>query len=336
MTGDSRQFLRRVVQSGIVPVADLESWLGTRPELLTLPPQDLARELVRTGWLTRFQAQQVLAGRQNSLILGGYEILAPIARGGMALVLLAQARQSRQLVTLKLLPRSQASTGKCARLQHEAAILQSLQMDGIPRFLEAGSARGASYLAMEYIRGQNLHRIVRDRGPLAWPEACRIFAHVARIMAHLHGQGIVHRDLKPANILCEVSGKVYVIDFGLALYKGREPLEGNARRIVGTWDYVAPEQTYDSRHVTAAADAYSLGASLFFALTGQAPFAVADRLQKIELHRHWQPPSPGVFLTSLPVQLNRLIEMLMAKDPQSRLQDLSSVARELQRLSQAS
>jgi serine/threonine protein kinase len=185
-----------------------------------------------------------------------------------------------------------------------------------------GVHQGVYYIAMEYIPGKSLYRIVADEGPLKVPRAARLFAEIASALDHAHHQGLVHRDLKPSNVLITPNDHAKLLDLGLAIMKGelgthREILGGQGY-VVGTMDYIAPEQTQNAAQVDGRSDLYSLGCTLYYALTGQPPFPGGTPLDKIQRQRNDQPTPIPHLNADVPPAFIGLMRRLMSKKPQDR------------------
>ena len=167
--------------------------------------------------------------------------------------------------------------------------------------------------------GKTLRQVVNEHGPLRFGEAARIFADVAAGLAHVHDRGLVHRDVKPANVMVRPDGRAVILDLGLAFAPG-EPLPadpaiaGGKGYVVGTMDYLAPEQARHATEVGPSADLYGLGCMLYYALTGALPFPAEGTKQKVRRHRH--DPPPGV--ANVPPEIANLVQSLMAKSPEDR------------------
>jgi eukaryotic-like serine/threonine-protein kinase len=197
---------------------------------------------------------------------------------------------------------------------------------------ESGICQHVYYLAMEYIPGKNLSRIVAEEGPLRVPRAARLMAEVASGLEHAHNQGLIHRDLKPSNIMVTPNDHAKVLDLGLALMQGEradQNVVGGQGYIVGTMDYIAPEQTTDSTGVDCRADIYSLGCTLYFALTGQPPFPGGTSRDKVRRHRGEQPASLFELASSTPAGFVDLVQRMMAKAPDDRPPSAAAVEEEL-------
>src|SRR5262249_39289467 len=214
-------------------------------------PQALADHLVQTGKLTRFQAGKLLRGFWQGLVLGPFQLLAPVGKGGMGTVFLVRDKRSDQLVALKILPPRVAREEErmLARFRREMSLSQRIAHPHLCWTYEVGECRGVHYLAMEYIPGRTLSRLVSEDGPLPLQRAARLMAEVALALEHAHEEGIIHRDLKPSNIMITPRDHAKVLDLGLALEhgeRGEATVVGGQGYIVGTMDYISPEQTYDA------------------------------------------------------------------------------------------
>jgi serine/threonine protein kinase len=303
---------------------------GTKTPPPPLTARGLADALIRSGDLTHYQAEKLLRGRWQGLAVGPYRILAPLGRGGMGTVYLARDSRLAEelgddvLVALKVLPPRIAKEERMLlRFRREMEIGKRVSHPNIARTLASGEADGVNYIAMEYVPGKTLQWHVAMGGRRAVGEAARVFADVAAGLAYLHEQGIIHRDLKPANIIITPDGRTKILDLGLALVPG-EPVPDDPRvlggkgYILGTMDYIAPEQARNAMDVSPRTDLYALGCSLYFALSGTPPFPGGTSLEKIRRQRNIPPPPLEDMNTKVPSGLNRLVERLMAKNPEER------------------
>ncbi len=197
---------------------------------------------------------------------------------------------------------------------------------------ESGLSHGVYYLALEYIPGKNLALVVTHGGPLHVPRAARLMAEVASGLEHAHNQGLIHRDLKPSNIMVTPNDHAKVLDLGLALMQGEEAelsVIGGQGYIVGTMDYIAPEQTTDSTNVDRRADIYSLGCTLYYTLTGQPPFPGGSSRDKVMRHRNEEPAPLRSLAPDVPRGFEQFIQRMMAKDPAQRPPSAAAVEDEL-------
>jgi serine/threonine protein kinase len=327
-------FLKTVLKSRLLDREQLQEALRDVPKSQREDARALADHLVRKGKLSRFQANKLLRGSGKGLLLGHYQVLAPIGRGGMSTVYLARDDRSGELVALKMLTPSRWRDRErlLARFQREMEMSQRVSHPHLAWTHESGLCLGVYFIAMEYIPGKNLARIVAESGPLAAPRAARLMAEVASGLEHAHNQGLIHRDLKPSNIMITPNDRAKVLDLGLALMEGEEQDEsvvGGQGYIVGTMDYIAPEQTTDSAAVDCRADIYSLGCTLYYTLSAQLPFPGGSSRDKVRRHRSEMPIPLVQLAPSVPSGFADLIGRMMAKDPADRPPSAAAVEEEL-------
>lgn len=328
-------FLMTVLRSGLLNRDQLQDALRDVPREDRSDPATLANYLVKVGKVTRFQASMLLEGVSQGLLFGPYQVLAPLGRGGMGIVYLARDSRNQHLLALKVLPakRAREEDRLLARFRREMDLNQRVSHPHLARFYEAGVKQGVHYIAMEYIPGQSLHRLVSDEGPLEVPRAARLFAEVTLGLEHAHSRDLVHRDLKPSNLMITPNDHAKVLDLGLAIIQGEVPedrtIVGGQGYVVGTMDYLAPEQAGDVTQVDPRSDVYSLGCTLYFALTGQPPFPGGTALQKIKRHMNEEPIPVTELNPAVPPGFAALVQKMMAKDPQDRFVSAVAVCNEL-------
>ncbi len=293
-------------------------------------PRALAKELVQRGWLTPWQVNQLFLRRAGELRLGPYLLLDRLGEGGMGTVYKARHSVMRRLVALKVIRRDRlAGRDSVRRFYREVRAVARLAHPNIVLAYDAAEVDGTHILVMEYVDGSDLARLVRRQGALPVAQACDYVRQAALGLQHAHEQGLVHRDVKPANLLLAQAGggagMVKVLDLGLARLQlaageqtgGELTAEGS---VMGTPDYMAPEQGQQSHDVDIRADVYSLGCTLYFLLTGQVPFPGGTLAQKLIRHYRDQPaPVEGV-RPDVPAALGEVLRKLMAKRPEERYQ----------------
>lgn len=277
-------------------------------------------------------------------VLGSYEVLERLGEGGIGVVYKARHLRLQRLVAIKLL-RAERSSDALAdvRFRREIQVIGQLQHPNIVSATDAGEVNGAHFLVMELLEGQDLHQLVRARGPLPIYEACGLIRQAAFGLQHAHEQGLIHRDIKPSNLMLTKQGVVKILDLGLArLNPTMDELAttqelGDATVsgvIVGTIDYMAPEQFKDRHKIDGRADLYSLGCTLYFLLTGRAPFrdAGSSLLQRLAAHDSQPIPSVRQIRSDSPPALDQLMLRLLAKLPADRCASAAAVAAELESL----
>lgn len=284
---------------------------------------------VRKRELTKFQSRELLAGRSR-FHLGPYVVFDELGRGGMGQVFKAEHLFMGRHVAIKVLPRAKATPESEAAFQREMRILGRLQHENIVQALDAGYDAMVYYLVTELVSGLDLRKQVVKYGPLSDLAAASVIAQAAQGLAYAHAQGIVHRDVKPGNLLVRKDGRVKVLDLGLA---GSMLEEESMRlgRVVGTMDYIAPEQIRSADTVGPTADIYALGCTLYYAVTGQVPFPGGTRREKMQRHLSMPPVPVRELAARLSPEFCRVIEAMMAKDPAERIASAGEVAERLRR-----
>ncbi|MBX7103202.1 MAG: serine/threonine protein kinase [Gemmataceae bacterium] len=290
----------------------------------------LAAAFVRQGKLTTFQARKLLAGISKGMVVGPYRILAPIGKGGMGKVYLARDSRGGQPVALKVLPPHWAREEErlLVRFRREMQLHDGLDHAHLARAYEAGVAGNVHYIALEYVPGRTLARTVQTGGPLAPAIAARVFSEAADGLSHAHATGLIHRDIKPSNLMITPAGHAKILDLGLALREGEggdATVIGGKGYVVGTMDYISPEQTRNAQQVDARSDLYSLGATLFYSLTGRPPFPGGTSIEKIRRQRQEAPPRIEEYNLDVPEPLADLIDELLSKDPDKRPDSAATV-----------
>ena len=279
--------------------------------------QAVADVLVERGTLTRFQATQMLAGRRK-LTLGQYRILDVLGQGGMGQVFRAEHAMMGREVAVKVLPRAKSTPDTEAAFQREIRMLGRLDHPNLVRALDAGHDGKVFYLVTELVEGVDLRKQVLKYGTLDEVAAAAVVSQVARGLAYAHVEGLVHRDVKPGNILVTPAGRAKLLDVGLA----GSVLESESTRlgrVVGTMDYMAPEQIRSPDTVGPAADVYGLGCTLYFVLAGQVPFPGGTRQDKAR-RQLTEPPAPiQKFAPGVSDAFCRVVEAMMDKDPVQRI-----------------
>jgi response regulator RpfG family c-di-GMP phosphodiesterase len=295
--------------------------------------EDLVAKLVRLHLLTQFQSAAILDGSGADLILGNYRILDMLGQGGMGTVYRAEHLQLRRQVALKLVTRVvEANPRLLHRFYSEARAVARLNHPNITTCFDAGRAQRSTpgepprdYFVMELISGQDLYGLVADKGPLPPHRACHIFRQIADALAEAHRHDLVHRDIKPSNIIITPDWQAKVLDFGLARVPNKNMTE--AGTLLGTVGYMAPEQARDPHGVDARADLWSLGATLYWALTGKEPYPESGNTVR-DLHRRFTttPDPVRVVRPEVPGELSELVGRLMENDRERRYPSARVVA----------
>lgn len=329
-------FLRKVLKSGLLDREQLQTSLRTLPKERREEVGALADHLIRAGKMTRFQVHKLLQGITAGLVLGTYHLLVPLGRGGMGTVYLALNTRTQAHVALKILPPKIARTEErlLARFKREMELSKKIEHPHLARAVDADVFQNVHYIAMEYIPGLTLYRLVASQGPLPVARAAHLFSEVASALAQAHGQGVIHRDMKPSNIMVTPHDHAKVLDLGLAFTEGEvvDDIEvvGGKGYIVGSIDYMAPEQTRDPTGIDNRADLYALGCCMYFALTGKPPFPEGTIYEKVRAHRHQAPEPICTKNPQVPDAFAAIVHKLLAKSPADRFTTAVEVQRALE------
>lgn len=286
----------------------------------------MATELLRRKLVTVFQAKYLLKGRGPELILGPYLLQDKLGEGGMGRVYKAlHMRLGRETAVKVIRKEKLAKTSVVQRFRQEIRAASQLSHPNIVLALDADEVNGIHYFAMEYIEGVDLGRLVQEKGPLPVIVACDYIRQVAAALQHAWEQGLVHRDVKPSNILVTPKGKVKLLDLGLAHLATLSQSDQETRItqegiVLGTPDFVAPEQWQNPLTVSCQADVYSLGGTLYFLLSGRVPFEGESAAEKLVRHVTMPPPSVRTVRPDIPEELDSYIRWMMAKKPEDRPQ----------------
>ncbi len=307
--------------------AEAEQLAGRLPEA-----KALARELIQRGWLTPFQVNQLFLGRGNELTLKGFQLLERVGEGGMGQVFKARQINFRRIVALKVIRKERLTHPDAVRrFYREIQAAAKLDHPNVVQAFDADCEGETHFFAMEYVQGKNLTQLVKEKGPLPVLEACSYIRQAALGLQHAHERGLVHRDIKPANLLVTNAGQVVkVLDMGLARPQvesddGASTLtqEGS---VMGTPDYIAPEQARDAHQADIRADLYSLGCTMYYLLTGQVPFPGGTLTEKLLKHQMDEPTPVCLVRPDAPPAVEEVVQVLMAKRPEDRFQTPGQLA----------
>jgi eukaryotic-like serine/threonine-protein kinase len=308
-------------------VAELRAAGGVTTEA-AITDRQLADKLMEMGRLNIYQTTQLLAGLW-SLKLGPYCILDEIGRGGMGEVYKAEHEIMGRIVALKVLPKIKSTPAAIASFRREIRAQAKLDHKHLVRAFDAGHDRGVYFLATEFVPGMDLRKYVRARGPLGMREAATIISQAADGLQHAHQMGLVHRDVKPGNLLVTPEGHTKVSDLGLAGWLTEDGPEFLSGKIVGTADYLPPEQVVTPGVVTPLGDIYSLGCTLYYAVTGKVPYPGGTTAEKAHRHCNDTPITPRRFNATLSEEFIEAISEMMNKDPQQRIRSAADVVQRL-------
>jgi eukaryotic-like serine/threonine-protein kinase len=330
------EFLDLVQKSAVVEDKRFSAYVEKLRAGGSLPssPRQIAELLLRDGILTNFQAEQILQGKWKRFTIGKYKVLERLGAGGMGSVYLCEHKLMRRRVAVKVLPTAKAEDpSSLERFYREARAVAALDHPNIVRAYDIDEDNKLHFLVMEHVDGASLQEIIKKNGPMDVVRACHYIRQAALGLQHAHETAnIVHRDIKPGNILVDRSGIVKVLDMGLARFFNDEEdilTKKYDENVLGTADYLAPEQATDSHAVDIRADIYSLGATFYFCLTARTPFQEGTVAQKLIWHQTRLPKPIRSFRPEVPDGVIALIDKSMAKDAAARFQSPLEMAEAL-------
>jgi serine/threonine protein kinase len=327
---------RSALASGLLSQQQLDDVLAeltaSRPDAVggaarSAPPtsqqvteEQLGQRLVDMGYLNRWQVEQLKEGR-TKFTLGPYRIVNAIGHGGMGHVFKAEHKLLGRVEAIKVLPKHKSSPEAIAAFQREIRAQAQLDHPNLVRVSFADYEGDTYFLVTEYVPGTDLRRLVRRNGPLPFSIAATIISQAAEGLHYAHRRGLVHRDVKPGNLLVTPDGHTKITDLGLAWYLLDDPemrASGKSHSLVGTADYLAPESIRHPDKILPVSDIYSLGCTLYYAVTGKVPFPGGTTSDKIRRHLDETPLNPLHFNPDLPEAFCDAIAAMMDKNPDRR------------------
>ncbi|TWT98839.1 serine/threonine protein kinase [Neorhodopirellula pilleata] len=288
----------------------------------------IAKILIRDKVLTEYQAQQLRAGR-TKLTLGPYIVTEFLGQGGMGQVFGGVHEIMGRHCAIKVLPLEKSDDLARESFHREIRLQASLDCPYLVRAFDAGREGSVHFLVTEYVPGTDLRRLVKENGPLSVQQAASIIAQAAAGLAYAHESGLIHRDIKPANILVTPEGHAKVADVGLAALAFGGDDDPRAGKVVGTADYLSPEQIRTPHLVGPQSDLYSLGCTLYYCITGKVPFPGGDSRSKCRRHLSQAPWDPRKFTPDLPTEFVDILADMMEKDTRKRVQSATEVVQRL-------
>ncbi|MBC7820531.1 MAG: serine/threonine protein kinase, partial [Planctomycetaceae bacterium] len=340
----------RLAASGLLSVGEIATLLAGVPGVRPETPEQFIQTLLTRGALTAYQAECILGGRIEHLVLGNYVVLDKLGQGGMGLVLKARHRRMDRIVALKLLSPDAIRTPTTAeRFQREARAAAKLAHPNIVTAFDADEHHGAHFLVMEYVEGRDLSSLVKEHGPLTVATAIDCILQAAVGLEYAHRNGVVHRDIKPGNLMVCCSAfrrsdemappeggttNVKILDMGLASIEGVPGAAVDHQltstgAVLGTIDYMSPEQALDTKQADARSDIYSLGCTLFYLLTSQTPYSGDTVMKRLLAHRDRPIPDLTAVRRDVPSDLHAVFSKMVAKQPEDRFQTMTDVVRTL-------
>ena len=327
-------FLSQLSDSGILSDQKLRAAEHKKSE--HQDGESLAREMIKSGHLTKYQAEQILSGKGKNLSMGQYVLLEKLGAGGMGQVYKAYHPGMERLVAIKvILGKGNTDTETVKRFEREIKAAAKLAHPNIITVYDAGNADGRHFMAMELVKGQDLAEIISQKGVFGTRDTVDYITQAAKGLKFAHANGVIHRDIKPGNLILDSDGVLKIVDMGLAKIHSKENdetlsmLTGNAA-IMGTVDFMSPEQSLSTKNVDGRADIYSLGATLYYMLTGNVMYPGKTAMVKLMAHRKSLIPSLRASRPDISENLDAVYSKMVAKDLNDRYQNMSELISDLE------
>jgi eukaryotic-like serine/threonine-protein kinase len=324
-------FVKLIRKSGMVDDPKLEAYLHKHRSHLPTDVKKLAGSMVKDSLLTYFQAEQFMLGKWRGFTIGKYRLLERIGFGGMGQVFLCEHMYMKRRVAIKVLPPAKAAEpAALGRFYREARAAAALDHPNIVRTHDIDQDGNLHFLVMEYVDGSSMLDIIKQTKRMDVLRACHYIWQSSQGLDHAYRVGVIHRDIKPGNILVDRWGVSKILDMGLARFYHQDDddmltLKYDEKSVLGTADYVAPEQTINSHEVDVRADIYSLGATFYFLLAGHPPFPDGTIAQKLIAHQN-KPPTPiRTIRPDVSEELAAVLDRMLTKDPNERYQTPTEV-----------
>ena len=332
----AKSFLKFLERSGIVDGDRLQQSLDDLSRKFNgriVTYDDLTTHLLDANLITNWHCEKLRAGKYKGFFIGKYKLLGHLGTGGMSAVYLAEHRISGHKRAIKVLPRKKINDKSYLdRFYREGKAAAALDDKNIVRIYDIANDGDTHYMVMEFVKGEDLYELVKSEGPLEFDIAAKYVADAAMGLSHAHARKMVHRDIKPANLLLSDDGIIKILDLGLALMRETEEESLTVlynERVMGTADYLSPEQAVNSHEVDHRADIYSLGCTLYFLLTGNPPFPTGTLAQRIAKHQTEYPTDIRDLRQGAPDALVEVCHRMMRKKPEERFQTCADVEKAL-------
>ena len=340
MAVDFEIFLQRLFDSGILAEQNLNAVEEAKTRHQNV--ESFIQDLIESKLLTKFQAEQIIAGKGDSLTFGKYIIQEKLGAGGMGQVFKAYHPESAKLVAIKvILPQGKFDTESVKRFEREVKASEKLVHPNIIAVLDSGSSKGSLFMVMELIEGKDLFELINEKGKLSVNEAVAYIIQAARALEHAHANGVIHRDVKPANLIADSHGFLKIVDMGLAKIQAGEnedkvSMLTTNTAIMGSADFMSPEQTVSTKNVDTRTDIYSLGASFYFLLTAKVMYPQKATFSKLISHRQAPISSLKFMRPDVSQKLDDIYTKMVAKKVGDRYQSMTELILDLEALGKES
>ena len=340
MAVDFEIFLQRLFDSGILAEQNLNAVEEAKTRHQNV--ESFIQDLIESKLLTKFQAEQIIAGKGESLAFGKYIIQEKLGAGGMGQVYKAFHPEVAKLVAIKvILPQGKFDTESIKRFEREVKASEKLVHPNIIAVLDSGRIDDQLFMVMELIEGKDLFELINEKGKLPVNEAVAYIIQAARALEHAHKNGVIHRDVKPANLIADSQGLLKIVDMGLAKIHAGEnedkvSMLTTNTAIMGSADFMSPEQTVSTKNVDARTDIYSLGASFYFLLTAKVMYSQKTAFSKLIAHRQAPISSLKFMRPEVSQKLDDIYTKMVAKKVEDRYQSMTKLILDLEALEKES
>ena len=333
MAESAKKVLQEITAAGLLSsdhVTDYSKEIDTGADALI-------SKLIKDGCVTEYQAEKFRSGQSSEIYFGDYIVIDKLGQGGMGTVLLAKHRRMDRKVAIKVLPvTALESKDAVARFYQEVKVAARLTHPSVVHAYDAGEHRGFHYLVMEYVEGHDLSKVLSQLGIIPAPLALDYISQVASGLEYAHRKGVIHRDIKPSNLLLDYEGQVKILDMGLARIADSVDQQLSTQltttgQMMGTVEYMSPEQAEDTRSADERSDIYSLGCTMYRLMTGQSPFSRETIVKTILAHRSAAIPTINTGCDN-EVAINQLFQKMVAKKPEQRFQTVTNLLEAIRQL----
>ncbi len=324
------EFVTSLRRSGLVAESEVDVLIDglAQAGVDVTDRKKIAAGLVRNETLTKWQAENLLRGKRRGFTLGKYRLLGLLGRGANSSVYEAEHSLMRRRCAIKVLPVKSRSQSGLSQFQQEARAVALLDHINIVRAYDLGQEKDGKavihFFVMELVDGESFEERVARKGPLGAVEAANLMRQAADGLAHAHAAGIIHRDIKPANLLVDRQEVVKILDLGLA--KISDILSTEEGPVLGTADFLAPEQAIDAKQADPRSDIYSLGCTFYLLLCGEVPFSGGTLSERMVRHVFEAPVALAQKRSDLPEDLTRVVQRMLAKNPDERIQTCAEIS----------
>ena len=340
MAVDFKTFLQRLFDSGILTEQNFNAL--EQKKIRHQNVESFIQDLIESKLLTKFQAEQIIAGKGESLAFGKYIIQEKLGAGGMGQVYKAYHPEAAKLVAIKvILPQGKLDAESVKRFEREVKASEKLVHPNIIAVLDSGSSKGILFMVMELIEGKDLFELINEKGKLSVNKAVAYIIQAARALEHAHANGVIHRDVKPANLIADSQGLLKIVDMGLAKIQAGEnedkiSMLTTNTAIMGSADFMSPEQTVSTKNVDNRTDIYSLGASFYFLLTAKVMYPQKATFSKLISHRQAPISSLKFMRPDVSQKLDDIYTKMVAKKVGDRYQSMKELILDLEALEKES